>query len=229
MAAKQPKLTPALAQRAAALAEAARQRILRQAREDVALVKRRKAEITEAFYDIGEALLRLRQAEVPKALGYRSFGELCKNGLGLSLSTASRLVEIVQRLPRRDALAWGKERALALIELADATPAGDSPQRIDPKILGKLDPRKASARELQALAQKVRAKKPAPSRGRTSTPEERSTAAVLQAALRRKGVRTAVAEAVATKPGAPSKLRLELPIDRLDVLRDVLASLHRRR
>lgn len=224
MAAKKSKLTPALAKRAAALAEAARARLLKQAREDVALIKRRKAEIAEAFYDIGEALLRLRKDPVPKLLGFKGFGDLCKRGLDISASTAARLIEIVERLPRRDALKWGKERAVALIELADATPAADSPQKIDPKVLGKLDPKRATTRDLQELAQKVRAKKKTTSRGRTTTAEERALAAKLQAALRKDGTRTATVEAVATKPGAAAKLRIELPADRLASLRKAIGA-----
>jgi len=65
MAAKKSKPTPALAKRASTLAEAARERLVKQAREDLALIKRRKAEIAEAFYDIGEALKRLRKEPVP--------------------------------------------------------------------------------------------------------------------------------------------------------------------
>ncbi|MBI2391257.1 MAG: hypothetical protein HYV09_16835 [Deltaproteobacteria bacterium] len=229
MAAKKSKLTPALAKRASALAEAARQRLLKQAREDLALVKRRKAEIAEAFYDIGEALLRLRKEPVPKLLGYEGFAELCTRGLQISAATAGRLIEIVQRLPRRDALKWGKERAHALIELADATPASDSPQKIDPKVLGKLDPKTATTREIQSLAQKVRAqKKRRPTRGRTTTAEERALASKLQASLRKSGARTATVEAVATKPGASAKLRIELPADAVAALRDAAAAVHRR-
>ncbi|MBI2389599.1 MAG: hypothetical protein HYV09_08385 [Deltaproteobacteria bacterium] len=230
MAAKKSKLTPALAKRASALAEAARLRLLKQAREDVSLIKRRKSEIAEAFYDIGEALLRLRKEPIPKLLGFKGFNELCRQGLDLSPSSAGKLIEIVERLPRRDALKWGKEKAHALIELADATPATDSPQKIDPKALGATDPKRATVRELQALAQRARGQKKTPSpRGRTTTAEERALAAKLQATLRKAGAKEATVAALATKPGAPAKLRLELPIDRLAELREAIGSVHRRR
>ncbi len=224
------KLSPALAERAAATAAAARARLLKQAREDVALIKRRKAEITEAFYDIGEALLRLRKDPIPTLLGHRGFTELCKQGLGIAPTTAAELIAIVERLPRRDALKWGKEKAHALLELADATSAADTPQKIDAKVLGKLDPAKATTREIQALAQKQRAaKKVARPRGRTTTAEERSLATRLQAALRKAGAASATVVAVATKPGAPAKLRLELPADALAALASALTAVHGRR
>jgi hypothetical protein len=233
--ATQKKLTPALARRADALAKAARARMLAAAREDLALIQRRKAEIAEAFYDIGEALVRLRKEPIPKLLGFKGFVDLCKRGLSIAPTTADRLIDIVERLPRRDALKWGKEKAHALIALADATAAEDSPQKIDAKVLGKLDPAKATVRELQALAQKQRAAKmrrvakgqpaakaTARPRGRTTTEGERSLASRLQAGLRKAGAKTATAVAVATKPGAAAKLRVELPIDRLEALKTAL-------
>ncbi len=230
MAAKKWKLSPALAKRAGALAAAARTRLLDQAREDIALIKRRKAEIAEAFYDIGEALLRLRKEPIPKILGFKGFSDLCKRGLDISPSSADRLIDIVERLPRRDALRWGKEKAHALIALADATRAGDRPQKIDPKVLGKLDPAAATVREIQKLAQRERGKNRASKpRGRTTTAEERALAAKLQASLRKAGAAEAEVVALATKPGAPAKLRIELPVDKLAELKAALASVHRRR
>ncbi|MBI2394941.1 MAG: hypothetical protein HYV09_35555 [Deltaproteobacteria bacterium] len=229
MAAKKSKLTPVLAKRASVLAEAARARLSKQAREDIALVKRRKTEFTEALYDLGEALLRLRKDPIPKLLGDRGFSDLCQRGLDLSPTNAGKVIEIVERLPRRDALKWGKEKAHALIELADATPAADTPLKIDAKALGEVDPKRATVRELQALAQKERGKKKAAPRGRTTTKEERELAARLQSALRKSGAKTATAAAVATKPGAPAKLRIEVPSDRLDDLRGAITAVHRRR
>lgn len=96
--------------------------------------------------------------------------------------------------------------------------------------MGKLDPARATVREIQELAQKARGKKKtAAPRGRTTTTEERALAAKLQAALHKAGARDATAAAVATKPGAAAKLRLELPIDKLSELQSALAAIHRRR
>ncbi|MBI2388480.1 MAG: hypothetical protein HYV09_02585 [Deltaproteobacteria bacterium] len=220
------KLPKTLAENAKRKADAARARLLAQAREDVALIKRRKQEITEAFYDIGEALLRLRKDPIPKLLGFDGFGELCSKGLGVAPSTANDLIAVVTRVSRRDALKWGKEKSLALVALADATPAEDDPRAIDAKALKGVDPDKASVRELKALAKAERTtgkKKGAVSRGRTSSPEERRTAAAIQAALRKAGVKTATVSAVATRPGAESNVRIEgVPFAALSLLKRAL-------
>ena len=57
-------LPAALAKRATAAAAGKRARLLRAAREQLALIARRKSEVTEAFYDIGVALGVLRQREM---------------------------------------------------------------------------------------------------------------------------------------------------------------------
>ncbi len=49
-------------------------------------------EITEAFYDIGEALAALEAKDVVLALGRKSFAEVCEKDAGLSASTGERLV-----------------------------------------------------------------------------------------------------------------------------------------
>ncbi|MBI2395870.1 MAG: hypothetical protein HYV09_40275 [Deltaproteobacteria bacterium] len=220
------KLPKTLAESTRKKADAARARLLARAREDVALIKRRKQEITEAFYDIGEALLRLRKEPIPKLLGYDGFGELCSRGLGIAASSANDLIAIVTRVSRRDALKWGKEKTLALVALADATPAEDEPTAIDAKALEGLDPNKASVRELKAPAKAQRTvakQKGAASRGRTSSAEERRVAAAIQTALRKAGVKTATVSAVATRPGAASNVRIEgVPFAALRLLRRAL-------
>ncbi|MBI2388377.1 MAG: hypothetical protein HYV09_02060 [Deltaproteobacteria bacterium] len=220
------KLPKTLALNAKKKADAARARLLAQAREDVALIKRRKQEITEAFYDIGEALLRLRKDPIPKLLGFDGFGQLCSKGLGVAPSTANELIAVVTRVSRRDALKWGKEKSLALVALADATPAADNPKAIDAKALRGLDPAEASVRELKALAKAERTtskKNGAASRGRTSSPGERRAAAEIQAALRELGVKTASVSAVATRPGTESNVRIEgVPFTALPLLRRAL-------
>ncbi len=71
------KVLAALARRAEKAADAKIARILAQAKQDIDLIARRRGEITEAFYDVGEALVRLKRREVVAALGCRSFAELC--------------------------------------------------------------------------------------------------------------------------------------------------------
>jgi hypothetical protein len=64
-------LPAALATRANAAASARLARIVAEAKRDLALIKRRRAGIADAFYDIGEALVRLKRREVVIALGCR--------------------------------------------------------------------------------------------------------------------------------------------------------------
>jgi hypothetical protein len=65
------RLPAALARRAVAASSAKLARVLDEATRDIALIRRRRAEIADAFYDIGEALVRLKRREVVIALGCR--------------------------------------------------------------------------------------------------------------------------------------------------------------
>jgi hypothetical protein len=69
------KLSPALARRAAQAARHKLEWLRARGRELVALIKRRKRVITEAFYDIGDALAELKRPDMLRALGRRSFDE----------------------------------------------------------------------------------------------------------------------------------------------------------
>src|SRR5436190_1532801 len=82
----------ALAKRATAVAKISHDRTLREARELVALVKERKADVTAAFYDIGEACVKLKEKRFIMALGRKSFAEVCEKDLSVSATTATRLI-----------------------------------------------------------------------------------------------------------------------------------------
>lgn len=231
MAPKPNPLPAALAERAAKKAADAKANLLARARADLALVLRRKAEITEAFYDIGEALVRLREDPIPRLLGYASFGALCAEELGLSLTRASKLVAIAARVPRELAIGWGQEKSAALVSLADATKdPTDVPAHVDLAELRKavkksVDLDHASANEIKALATSLRKeRRSASARGRTTTPAERKTATAIERRLRASGAEAARVKAIATKPGQVSALRIEgVPLDRLPALRKALA------
>jgi hypothetical protein len=221
----------ALAKRAASAAAAKRQRLLREARELVALVKRRKKEVTEAFYDIGEACARLQDKAMVAVLGRRSFAEVCEKDLGMSVATARRLIEIVQTMTRAQALEMGQQKALAMTSLADATPERDTPAGLYRKktvaVPGgrAVAPRKASAREIEQAAKTIRQQKDAGGkrRGRSTTEDERTFAALLQKRLHQLGLDRAKVEAVATKPGQPADLRFSgIPVSRVDDLKKAI-------
>jgi hypothetical protein len=223
--AKKPRVLPAaLVANAEELARGKRERLLREGRELVALVKRRVRGIAEAFYDIGDALLRLSAPDVLAALGYGSIHALSAAELGLSERQVTELVEIRRRLTREQAIRLGTQgRAAAYLELADATPARDTASGLARRKVTTpgglvLEPG-AGTRKIERAAKEFRHAQPRKTRrGNTTSPEERAIAAAIQAKLEAQGV-TARVQALATKPGQPAKLRIEMPIDRAAALR----------
>lgn len=151
-------LAPALARNAARTAARSQRTDLAEARELVALIRRRKAEVQEAFYDIGEALTKLAQPRLFGALRCSSFRELVEQQLELTMVTARRLMEIPKQLTRKRALALGQRKATALIALAAATPEPDTAEqlaRTSVRTRGRhqaVVPSKLSSREIERLA-----------------------------------------------------------------------------
>lgn len=206
-------------------------RLLAEAKELIAVVRRKRQEISEAFYDIGLALQRLKSREMRLALGYATFEQFCTERLGIAVELAARLVDVVGAMTREEAIAAGQSRAFALVAVAEATPEADTPgqllRRGKVKVPGgrEVDTKKASTRALLGAAKDIRAAAPRKSRrGRTSSPEERERALSIQAALHAAGLDEARAEAVAGKPGAESTLRVErVPFSKLGALAKILA------
>lgn len=231
-------LPAALARRATSAASAKKERLVREARSLLALVARRKNQITEAFYDIGEALARLKAKEMIAALGRRSFAELCEKDAGVSVSTAERLVDIAAAMTREQALSMGQQKAMAMVSLAAATPEADTAAGLYRKKSVALpdgrsfSPRSASASAIEEAATAVRqhvaakargAAKSGRGRGRTTTPEERSLASLLETRLRQLGLDRARVTAVATKPGQGADLRIErVPASKVDLLKKAI-------
>jgi hypothetical protein len=216
------KLPAALVKNAAHEASLKQSRLAREGRADIALIRRRRDRITEDFYDIGEAIVRLRRPGVVAALGYASFAALCEKALGMGETQASHLVTIVGSLGREDALRLGQERSAALISVAHAMPAKAevvalATAKVKLPSGKRVDIAKASVAELKEVARELRgARNPdaKPARGRTTSPDERAAATAFEARLHAEGITTARVRAVATSPGKPSKLRIEgIPID----------------
>lgn len=217
---------PVLARRAAAAAEAKKKRLVAEARGLLALVARRKKTIAESFYDIGEALARLRQKDMLAALGRRSFAELCERDAGLSATTGRQLAEMAMAMTREEALAIGQAMAMAMVSLAEATPEADTPASLYRKQAlalpgGKtISPRTASANELNEAAAQLRQARGTTRRGRTTTPDERASAARLEARLHALGLERVRVIALATKPGQGADVRIEhLPVAQLELLK----------
>ncbi len=205
-------LPDALAKRAEKAAAAKTARVLAEARRDLALIARRRGQIVEAFYDIGEALTRLKEKAAIAALGRKTFAEVCEKDAGMSVSQAQRLVEIARTMTREEALSSGQARATALIGLAEATPEDDTPgallRRRKPLLLpdGKtLEPHKASARAIERAATTLRRAKPEKAgAGSRVGEDEARVATALGKALAKTG---ATVEVVAGRPGKPATFR----------------------
>jgi hypothetical protein len=87
---------------------------------------------------------------------------------------------------------------------------------------GKHLPAEASLRAIEEAAKRIRQAPPTTRRrGRTTTPEERALAHRIGATLRKTGVAAKV-EVVATVPGKPAKLRIEISVEDLAELRRAL-------
>ena len=213
--AKERALPVGFVKHAEKLAAGKRARIEREAREAIALIKRRKAEISEAFYDIAEALVHLSDPVVLSVVGHRTIYELADKEVGLSGKQVDELIAIRRRLTREQAIELGSQRrAKAFIDLADATPERDTPTGLlerGAKTAG-LAPR-ASARAAERAAATVRRAHAGPvKRGKTTSAEERAIASAILKALVAAKVVEPRCDAVATRPGQPAKLRIEIPI-----------------
>jgi hypothetical protein len=238
--ARNSKLPAALARRASAAASAKTARALATAREHLAVIARRKNAITEAFYDIGVALTALKKPEMVAALGRRSFAEVCEKDAGLSAVVAERLIAIVRNMTAEQALAMGQKKAMAMIDLAAATPDHDDTaaglfRKKSIALPGgrTLDTRAASANAIEEAAKAIRHRVLAtsarrggptkPARGRTTSADERSLAELLQRKLHKLGLERARVTAVATKAGHESDLRFEhIPVSQLDALKQAI-------
>lgn len=207
-------IPPALARRATHAADAKLARLLLEAKADLTLIARRKAQVVDAFYDIGEALRRLKRKEIVAALGRKSFAEVCEKDARVSVSQAGRLIDIVEHMSRAEAVSMGQARASALVGLANATPEADTPgallRRKKPIALpggGALDTKNASARTIEQAAKQIRRARPAKAaRGSRVSDDEARAAKELTRRLDRAGVRVTV---VAGVPGRPATFRFD--------------------
>jgi len=130
----------------------------------LALIRRRMAAITEAFFDIGAALRTLAQARIYTAMGYRSFEDLLTKEQLMSRAHAADLIRISERYTRETAIKLGQAKALALVQYVDATPAEDVAEtlaRADTAIGGKAVS-KASATDVARAARAIRTRRKPP-------------------------------------------------------------------
>ena len=198
--------------------------IVGKARADIALINRRKHEIATAFYDIGQALVRLKRPGVWRALGHESFAALCGVELDMSVAQADRLVAIVEHMTRSEARNLGATKAAALAELVDATPARDTVRGAlsrGVKLPGgkKLNARAASTRAIGRAAKAARAaSKPATKRGRRVSKEDARVGTALGKELRALGVKDGKVTVLAGLAGRRARVKIEVGVEELGML-----------
>lgn len=227
--------SPALVGRARKLADEKRARQIAAGRAALARILERKADIAGAYWDIGDDLLVLAEPGVAKALGFQDHYTLCWQEAELSAELVDQLVTIRQRLSREEAIRLKtRTKAAAYLRLAEATPADDTAVELFERGLtvpgGKPLAPDASTRAVNEAAKRVRhAHQPRARRGRTTTPEERALGDRLRRALAKERAGAKV-EVLATRPGHPSKLRIEIAVTELAALERALraAKVHQR-
>lgn len=207
------------AKKVAALAKSAETAATRRAKELIDLIARRMQRITEDFFEIGAALRELHEKKLYASLGFASLGDLLKAHDLMSRSRAFELIHIVRTVPRREALELGAEKAYALSRLTAATKQLDTVEELAEQgvIVGgkRRKVEDLSVRDLQRTVKAERTKshpvKPDP-----EAKEAAAKARAVQAALRRRGARTATVE-TAKREGA-WLLTVTLPVARADLL-----------
>ncbi len=222
-------LPPALAKNAKAAHDAAVRRHRAEGLGAIALVQARRRDMASNFLEVADALRILRTDDVFKALGRGSFAEVCERDLDMSLSKATQLLALTERVDAPLLIAVGQERAAALLDLADATPEDDTPADLQNARLKlpsgeTLRVAKASTREIREAAMAIRRARGDRKNGRTTTAEEEELLVMLEAELRAApGLADAEIALVAmgAKRGADVKIRV--PLAKLGALAKVLA------
>ncbi|MFO0591582.1 MAG: hypothetical protein U0441_28810 [Polyangiaceae bacterium] len=181
----------------------------------LALIDRRKARISEDFYEIGKALREIQQKKLYQAIGFSSFADMLKDRDVLSLSTAKKLIAVVEALPVDKALSLGVEKAYALTRYTAVTPDPDSPALLieSNEVIGGKKVREASLRDLEQAAKEARKKaKPKSSPKPAADPDTaaaKKAARQISARLRERKIRYA---AVTTKHDANHSVVIEIPM-----------------
>lgn len=141
-------------------------------KELLALIVRRKNEIVEAFYDIGEALREIHKDQLYEAESLPTIDAFLKKHALMSRSTAFKLMKVVASISRAEALELGQEKAFALVAYTEATPEHDSPSTIaaNNEVVAGKRLKEAPTREIRAATKKLKATKAKA----TQTPAERA-------------------------------------------------------
>ena len=162
--------------------------------ELVALIRRRMGAVVEGFYDIGEALREILDKKLYGVGGHAGLEAFLEAEKLMSYRQATKLIALVRKVPRAQALALGREKAYALVSYTEATPEADSPEALmatDAKV-GAKPVSKSSVREIDAATRAVRvtekAKRPPTEAERARTKAETALVKTLRGALRGAGI-----------------------------------------
>lgn len=146
------------------------------------LIRRRLATVVESFYEVGVALREILEKKLYAVEGHASLADYLAATKLVSLTQAEKLIAIVRRVPREEAMAAGQERAYALIALADATPEPDTAA----ELIAHGTVAGAPAREAPVRAIRAAAKAQAQQRPKTKAQAEKAKAdAAVDRGLRR--------------------------------------------
>jgi len=95
--------------------------------ELLSLIARKKIEIADALYDVGDALRELEKKRLYVALGHQSFDDMLEKRSIMSRSQAFKLLAIRDsKVTREQAIALGQDKTYALCRYAKATAGPDS-------------------------------------------------------------------------------------------------------
>ena len=119
------KLPAALVKNALAKKDARRAALAREGFAAIADVHALRTKIADDFLAMGRALVTLKQRDVYEAVGYDTFEALVEAKLDMSATRAATLIALYEKLDAETVRALGVDRASALMNLADATPADD--------------------------------------------------------------------------------------------------------
>ncbi|MCC6621450.1 MAG: hypothetical protein IT385_09345 [Deltaproteobacteria bacterium] len=176
-------------------AEAERQAQATSAEELLTRARAVQGSITSGFWELGRILVELSERRAHTALGYERFDAMITERLGISKSVATRLMVVAGRLPRKEAVKLGQERAYALIAYAAASPGGEDPvalARADAEIVDGRPLSQTSVRELMA----ARPKRPRSLSQRAAEASDRRLAAAVKRRALAAGGRGARVEVV---------------------------------
>lgn len=159
------------------------------AAELLAVVVRRMRRIEEDFFDIGVALKELKDKKLFVALGHRTFDEMISKVVPIGRSQAYKLIAIVERVTRDEAIELGEEKSYAIARLVAVTPESDTVASVLKKgvHIGKKQHAAGSMsrREIDALKRLITSRSKKPDAAERNAKREARAA---QARLRRRGI-----------------------------------------